>query len=103
MLSLPHGLENGTSIVEYDSADDLKSKILYYIRHPDERIEIARKGREVAMKQHRTWHRVEEIIFGKHMSDCSNATRESQCPFLIHANETNLVNRAENETKLKNY
>lgn len=103
MLSLPHGLENGTSIVEYDSADDLKSKILYYIRHPDERIEIARKGREVAMKQHRTWHRVEEIIFGKPMSDCSNATRESQCPFLIHANETNSVNRAENETKLKNY
>lgn len=91
MLSLPHGLENGTSIVEYVSAGDLKSKILYYISHPKERLEIARKGREVAMMQHRTWHRMEEIIFGKPMYDCSNAKPTSPCPYIVHANETSLL------------
>ena len=88
MLSLPRGLENGTSVVEFESAKDLRSKILFYSSHPEERLEIARKGREVAMKQHRTWHRIEEIIFGKVISDCSNERPGSACPYVVHANET---------------
>lgn len=88
MLSLPHGLENGTSVVEFGSAEDLRSKILYYSSHPQERLEIARKGREVSMSRHRTWHRMEEIIFGRAISDCSNATSsESSCPYIVHASE----------------
>lgn len=88
MLSLPHGLENGTSVIEFDSAEDLRTKILYYSSHPEERLEIARKGREIAMTQHRTWHRIEEVIFGRAITGCANATRESLCPYVVHANET---------------
>jgi len=87
MLSLPHGLENGTSVVEFDSAQDLRSKILFYTSHPKERVEIARKGREVSMLQHRTWHRIEEIIFGKPLSDCSGVDPGNPCPYIVHADE----------------
>ena len=86
MLSLPQGLENGTSVVEYTSADDLKSKLLYYLNHEEERIEIAQEGRRVAMTRHRTWHRMEEIVFGRVVSDCSSLGRE-ECPWIVHAND----------------
>ena len=86
MLSLPRGLVNGTNIIECTSRDDLKSKILYYLSHPEERIEIARQGRFVAMSQHRSWHRMEEIVFGKIMSNCSHGESDnSACPFVVHA------------------
>ena len=87
MFSLPHGLENGTSVIEFQSAEDLRSKILYYSSHPEERVGIARKGREVSMLQHRTWHRIEEVIFGKSVSDCSNVPPGNPCPYIVHANE----------------
>lgn len=86
MLSLPSGLENGTSIVEYTSAKDLREKILYYTSHEEERLDIATRGREVSMRQHRTFHRVEEIIFGRVISDCSKMSGgpDSQCPWIVH-------------------
>ena len=87
MLSLPSGLQNGTSIVEFESAEDLRQKIMYYVSHSDERLDIARKGREVSMSQHRTFHRVEQVVFGKVVSDCSRTRPESQCPWILHANE----------------
>lgn len=61
VLSLPHGLESGASAAECDSAEDLSSKIRCCTSHPEKQIEIARKGREVAMKQRLTWCRSEEI------------------------------------------
>lgn len=87
MLSLPRGLENGTSVVEFESAEDLRQQILHYIRHPKERIEIARRGREVAMTYHRTWHRIEEVVFGRPLSFCSNAASQGPCPYIVHASE----------------
>lgn len=86
MLSLPKGLENGTNIVEYISQEDLRSKIRYYLSHPDERIEIARQGRLLAMSEHRSWHRLEEIIFNMPMTVCERKDG-SPCPFIVHANE----------------
>jgi hypothetical protein len=86
MLSLPAGLVNGTNIIEFISQDDLRSKIRYYLLHPDERIEIARQGRLVAMSQHRSWHRIEEIIFDMPMTVCQKKDG-SPCPFIVHANE----------------
>ena len=89
MLSLPKGLETGVSIVEFQSEEDLRDKILYYISHDKERMEIARRGREVAMREHRTFHRVEQVVFGREMSDCSwsgggSDPLYSQCPWTVH-------------------
>jgi hypothetical protein len=87
MLGMPQGLVNGTSIVEFATEEDLKQKILYYLAHMDERREIARRGREVAMTRHRTWHRIEDVIFGRPMSECSPDKPDSHCPYIVHANE----------------
>jgi len=87
MLSLPAGLENGTSIVEFTSAQDLRSKALYYIHHQEERIEIARRGRSVAMSRHRTWHRIEEVIFGRSLTDCTVEKSKTDCPYSVHSEQ----------------
>lgn len=87
MHGLPAGLENGTSIVEYTTPANLESLIKYYLEHDEERIEIGRKGREVAMKRHRTWHRIEEVIFGEILSTCESKPPGGNCPYIVHANE----------------
>lgn len=83
MLSLPVDLKNGTSIIEVTSADDLRNKILYYLSHPEERIAIAQQGRLVAMRRHRAWHRIEEIVFGLPVSECTGKI----CPFIVEASD----------------
>jgi hypothetical protein len=87
MLGIPDGLVNGTSIIEFATEEDLKQKILYYLAHKDERVAIAGRGREVAMTRHRTWHRIEDVIFGRIMSECSPDKPGSPCPWIVHANE----------------
>ena len=84
MMSKPADIVNGTSIVDFTSLDDLKAKILYYLNHKKERLEIARRGRLAAMSRHRTWHRMEEIIFGNILSNC---TKNPACPYIVHASE----------------
>jgi glycosyltransferase involved in cell wall biosynthesis len=86
MLALPAGLENGTSIVEFSSADELRSLIDYYLKHAEERLTIAARGRHVAMTQHRSWHRIEEVIFGRALTVCSE--NPTNCPYIVHANKT---------------
>jgi len=86
MLSLPKGLEHGVSVVEFTSEDDLRSKILYYKSHDDERLAIAAAGRKVAMDRHRSWHRMEEVIFGDVMSRCQQRSHGAEdCPYVVHA------------------
>jgi hypothetical protein len=75
MYGLPAGLINGTSVVLYSSAPELQSQLLYYLEHVNERLAIAGEGRRVAMTRHRTWHRMEEIIFGRVLSTCSNRSK----------------------------
>jgi len=84
MLAKPVDIVNGTSIVDFTSLTDLKAKIDYYLEHTEERLAIARRGRFAAMMRHRTWHRIEEIIFGDILTNC---TRSPDCPFIVHANE----------------
>ena len=90
MLSLPAGLQNGTSLVEFESSEELTSMIKYYLTHPEERRKMARKGRRVAMARHRSWHRLEEIIFGVPLTVCGAevAANDDVCPYKVHANET---------------
>ena len=52
----------GTEIVAFDGVDDLKDKIKYYLEHPDEREEIARRGRERVLREHTYKHRMEEML-----------------------------------------
>jgi hypothetical protein len=84
MLSLPQGLQNGTSVIEFTGEEDLK--FLYFTNQFTERLSVAREGRKVAMTRHRTWHRIEEVIFGDALSRCSERDGSS-CPYIVHANE----------------
>jgi hypothetical protein len=67
MLTLPDGYENGVSLIEFNSVDDLLSKIDYYLdpKHASQRLAIAKEGRKLALERHRSWHRMEELIFGQ--------------------------------------
>ena len=67
MWTLPHGYEDGVSIVVYRSEADLTAKLDRYLDpdHESDRIAIANAGRKLAMDRHRSWHRMEELIFGR--------------------------------------
>jgi hypothetical protein len=70
MLSLPDGLVDGESVVMFKSREQLRVLLMYYL-HPKQdeiRLAIARKGFEVAMGHHRSYHRMEEVFFGKQLS-----------------------------------
>ena len=62
MLTLPAGLEDGNSIVVYTSLDDLTAKVKHFLENEDERFDIARKGYDIVMSKHRSWHMVEALI-----------------------------------------
>jgi spore maturation protein CgeB len=64
MHPLPLHLENGTSLVVFESLAQLQDLVLYYLDHPQERMEIARRGRFVALNYHRSWHIMERMILG---------------------------------------
>ena len=67
MLALPDGLVNGESLVVYDSAESLEALVLHYLdpQNSELRQSIAKRGWEIAMGRHRSWHRVESLIFGQ--------------------------------------
>ena len=83
MLSMPSGLEHGRQLVEFTSAQDFAQKALFYLEHEEERCAIARAGRKLAMAQHRSWHRMEEIIFGRRLTVC--ADNDDECIYSAHA------------------
>lgn len=67
MLSLPFGYQDGVSVVEYESPEDLLRKVAYYTdpTHASERLSVAREGRRLAMEGFRSWHVMEKLILGK--------------------------------------
>eukprot|EP00980_Cylindrotheca_fusiformis_P021132 scaffold8114_cov126-Cylindrotheca_fusiformis.AAC.18 len=67
MLSIPPIYQDGIDIVFYNSRDDLVRKILYYLDHPVQRKAIAQRGLEITLQRCRSWHLMEEVIFGKPM------------------------------------
>jgi hypothetical protein len=70
ILAMPLGLEDKVNIVFFDTLEELKQKVVYYLKHTRERLDIARRGRQLAMCQHRSWHRLEQVIFGRTISSC---------------------------------
>jgi hypothetical protein len=65
MLALPEGLVNGTNLLVYETLEDLELLLTYYLKHDEERQEIAKRGFAMVMGRHRTWHRMEQILFGE--------------------------------------
>jgi hypothetical protein len=86
MLSLPHSLQDGESVIFFHSIEELQQKAMYYLEHTEERLAIARKGWEVTMKKHRSWHRLEEMLFGKALT---NTTLEESWIFSRATKEKN--------------
>jgi hypothetical protein len=67
MLALPSGMKNRSNVVIYDSPTSLEKLVRYYL-HPENekrRLNIAQKGWELAMTEHRSWVRMEVLLFGK--------------------------------------
>jgi hypothetical protein len=64
MLDFPPGLVHGKSIVVYHNSEDLQDKIVYYLEHPDERLQIAQRGYDIATKYHGPEQRMEDYLMG---------------------------------------
>jgi Glycosyl transferases group 1 len=64
MLTPPEGLKNNTNIQIYDSLEDLGNLIHLFLKHRDRRRSISKQGMELALGRYRSWHRVEELLFG---------------------------------------
>jgi hypothetical protein len=70
MHTLPAGFSNKTNILVYDSPQSLKRLIRYYL-HPNnskKRKAIAKSGWKLATNRHRSFHRLEQVLFGKAMT-----------------------------------
>lgn len=52
----------GKEIACYESVDELKEKIKYYLEHEDERIAIAHAGNIRAKREHQAIHRLQHVI-----------------------------------------
>ncbi|CAJ1932736.1 unnamed protein product [Cylindrotheca closterium] len=66
ILAMPPHFQNGTNLVVYHNLEELKRYIRYYSsdKRTKKRLEIAQNGYATVMGRHRTWHRMEEIVFG---------------------------------------
>jgi spore maturation protein CgeB len=53
---------DGEHLVVYNSINDLIEKLFYYLKNPEKRMEIARKGREEVLKKHTFSHRIKKIM-----------------------------------------
>lgn len=60
-INVAETLFEGT-IVTYEGAEDLNNKIEYYLSHDDEREKIAKKGKELVLKNHTFDNRVKSIL-----------------------------------------
>ena len=71
MVALPDGLVDKVNILIYDSPKMLKDLIKYYLspENKTERKRIASKGYKLVMGRHRSWHRLEELLFGRPLTN----------------------------------
>jgi hypothetical protein len=64
MRDFPTGLVDKETIVVYTSIADMQTKVLYYLNHDAERWQIAQRGRNLTLHQHRAEHRSNNLILG---------------------------------------
>lgn len=54
--------EVGKEMITFSSGPDLKDKIRYYLENKEERLEVAKKSRARALKEHTYAHRIKEML-----------------------------------------
>lgn len=54
--------EPGREIVTFSSVTDLKEKIDYYLNHPEERAEVAKRARKKVLENHTYGHRLRDML-----------------------------------------
>ena len=59
---LPDLFEIGREIAAFSDISELRSKMKYYLEHPDEREAIAEAGRQRVLRDHTYRHRMEEML-----------------------------------------
>ena len=71
MVALPEGFVDGVNIVVYENPKQLKELIRYYLKSSNKkkRLKIATRGYQLAMGRHRCWHRLEELLFGRPLTN----------------------------------
>ena len=50
------------NVITYDTVEDLDKKLDYYLENENERIDLAKKGQEIVLKNHTFDNRVEQIL-----------------------------------------
>ena len=67
MLTLPPSIQNKTHLLVYDDIPMLERFVRFYLnpKNDEKRLTIAKNGWKIAMGRHRSWHRIEEVLFGK--------------------------------------
>lgn len=61
-MELPDYLKADKEVVCYETPDELKEKVSYYLTHEEERVEIAKAGYEAVKEKHTYRHRAAEIL-----------------------------------------
>lgn len=88
--------EAGKEIVTFSSTKDLKDKIAYYMQRPEERKQIARCGRERALRDHTYEKRLDEMLSLIYASSYHKLRqREKESPW------TEMIRRAEFDPELR--
>ena len=59
---LPELFELEKELITFQDATELKEKITYYLQHPQERAEVARRSRERVLREHTYQHRLKEML-----------------------------------------
>lgn len=60
--AIPLHFKVDEEIVCFETVEELKKKIDYYLAHPKKREEIARAARERAYREHTYAHRIEQMV-----------------------------------------
>lgn len=61
-LAVQRFLMPGESVETFESYEELSKKVRYYLKHPEEREKIAKKGSKTILEHHTYAHRFEEIL-----------------------------------------
>jgi len=61
-IIIPHPFTDGLNCVQFNTLDDLADKIKYYLSHDEERIKIAKAGKEHLMNFHTNAKRAEQFL-----------------------------------------
>mmetsp|Transcript_19777 Transcript_19777/g.40695 ORF Transcript_19777/g.40695 Transcript_19777/m.40695 type:complete len:595 (+) Transcript_19777:221-2005(+) len=71
MIALPAGLKDKVNIVIYDNRKMLKDLVKYYLKaeNKHKRKRIASQGYKLVMGRHRSWHRLEALLFGRPLTN----------------------------------